>query len=84
MTQILPLPLVGKQCHATHGTDEQSASKTMLVNVTDLWFMTEHMRTGQKAVDAKGWCAFLGRFFFMPRANFAIVKSSLDEFAVSS
>lgn len=56
----------------------------MLVNVTDLWFMTEHMRTGQKAVDAKGWCAFLGRFFFMPRANFAIVKSSLDEFAVSS
>lgn len=64
---ILPMSLVVEQRHAIHDTDEQSAAlKTMLVDVTDLWFMTGHMRTSQKAVDAKDWRALI---LSMPRAN---------------
>lgn len=60
------MPLVIEQYHAIHETDEQSASKILLVDVTDPWYMTRHIRQSRGAVDAKGWRASIP---CMPRAN---------------
>ena len=48
------MPLVIEQYHAIHETDEQSASKILLVDVTDPWYMTRHIRQSRGAVDAIG------------------------------
>ena len=80
--------LVVEQYHAIHGTDEQYA-QTVLVDVTDLWFMMGHMHTSQKAVYARCWRALIPS---MPRANSVsqsqvstnLLCRSLDDYCAES